>query len=68
MPRYSVERKSAVVKKLLLPENRKVSSVSALEGIPFMTLYSWLKQCREKGEPVPDHRKTSKDWILDLNK
>jgi transposase-like protein len=45
MPRYSVERKSAVLKKLLLAENRKVSSVSALEGIPFMTLYSWLKQC-----------------------
>lgn len=62
MPRYSVERKSAVLKKLLPPENRKVSSVSALEGIPVMTLYSWLKQCREKGEPVPGHRKTSEDW------
>jgi transposase-like protein len=48
MPRYSLEHKSAVLKKLLPPENRKVSSVSALEGIPFMTLYSWLKQCREK--------------------
>ena len=58
MPRYSEERKAAVLKKLLLPVNRTVVSVSAEEGISDVTLYSWLKQCRERGMPVPGNRKT----------
>ncbi len=33
MPRYSEERKAAVLSKLLRPTNRNVVSVSAEEGI-----------------------------------
>lgn len=62
MPRYSEERKAAVLKKLLPPVNRTVVSVSAEEGISDVTLYSWLKQCRERGMPVPGSRKTGEDW------
>ena len=53
MPRYSEERIAAVLSKLLPPMNRIVTSVSAEEGISDVTLYSWLKQCRQKGVPVP---------------
>lgn len=62
MPRYSEERKAAVLKKLLPPMNRTVVSVSAEEGISDVTLYSWLKQCRQKGMPVPGNRNTGEDW------
>ena len=52
MPRYSKERKAAVLKKLLPPQNRSVVQVAAEEGISDVTLYSWLKQCRQQGVPV----------------
>jgi len=62
MPRYSEERKAAVLSKLLPPQNRSVVSVAAEEGIADVTLYSWLKQCRQKGMPVPGNRNTGEDW------
>jgi transposase-like protein len=62
MPRYSQERKAAVLKKLLPPVNRTVASVSAEDGISDATLYSWLKVCRNKGMPVPGHRTTGDNW------
>lgn len=62
MPRYSDERKAAVVNKLLPPHNRTVASVSAEEGISGVTLYSWLKQCRQQGLPVPGNRNNGDDW------
>lgn len=49
VPRYSEERKAAVLKKLLPPANRKVPLVSQEEGIPVPTLYNWIKQCRVRG-------------------
>ena len=62
MPRYSQERKAAVLKKLLPPHNRTVVSVAAEEGISDVTLYNWLKQCRERGQPVPGQSKAGDDW------
>ena len=62
MPRYSEERKASVLKKLLPPQNRSVLSVAAEEGISDVTLYSWLKQCRQQGMPVPGYRNTGDDW------
>ncbi|HAC87477.1 MAG TPA: IS3 family transposase, partial [Gammaproteobacteria bacterium] len=62
MPRYSEERKAAVLKKLLPPQNRIVLSVSVEEGISDVTLYSWLKQCRQQGMPVPGNLNTVEDW------
>ena len=62
MPRYSEEHKAAVLKKLLPPQNRSVLSVAAEEGISDVTLYSWLKQCRQQGMPVPGYRNTGDDW------
>lgn len=62
MPRYSEERKAAVLKKLLPPHNRTVVSVASEEGIADVTLYNWLKQCRERGVPVPGQSRTGEDW------
>ena len=39
MPRFSEERKSAVLKKLLPPHNRSVPGVAREEGISEQTLY-----------------------------
>jgi transposase-like protein len=65
VPRYSKERKAAVLKKLLPPHNRSVASVATEEGISDATLYSWLKQCREKGVPVPGYTHNDSEWSPD---
>ena len=65
MPRYSEERKAAVLKKLLPPKNRSVVQVAAEEGISDVTLYSWLKQSRKQGVPVPGYRNTGDEWSPD---
>ncbi len=62
MSRYSEERKSSVLKKLLPPNNRSVPAVSREEGISEPTLYNWLKQARERGIPVPGSGKQAEDW------
>ena len=63
MPHYSPERKAAILKKLLPPENRPVSQVAPEEGISDATLYNWLKQARKEGMPVPgSQRQRSQDW------
>ena len=65
MPRYSAERKAAVLKKLLPPHNHSVASVATEEGISDATLYSWLKQCRVKGVPVPGYTQGDSEWSPD---
>ena len=62
MARYSEEHKAAVLKKLLPPQNHTVAAVSAEEGISDVTLYHWLKQCRQRGVPVPGRNKTADHW------
>ena len=47
--KYSEERREAILRKLLPPENRPVSEVAAEEGISAPTLYAWRKQARAKG-------------------
>lgn len=53
MSRYSPERKAAILKKLLPPENRSVREVANEEGIHFQTLYSWLNKVRGKESVMP---------------
>lgn len=54
MNRYSLERKSAILKKRLPPFNMSVADVSRQENISNVTLYTWRKQLLEKGVIVPD--------------
>lgn len=62
MPRYSEERKRAVLKKLLPPHNQPVSEVAREEGISEATLYNWRTQAKQQGIPVPGSGKTSDNW------
>ncbi len=63
MGRYSEERRTAVLSKLLPPYNGVVSQVSREEGICTATLYNWLKSARKRGVAVPGSRKkTAEDW------
>lgn len=65
MIRYSEERKAAVMRKLLPPENRTVREVAEEEGITEVTLYNWRKKAREQGLPVPGSGKQSDGWSGD---
>lgn len=56
MPRYSQERKNAVLSKLLPPNNQAVPEVSLSESISQGTLYNWLSQARDGGSVVPGSR------------
>ncbi|MEZ0374811.1 MAG: transposase [Candidatus Sericytochromatia bacterium] len=63
MSRYSLERKVAVLDKLLPPHNLSIPEVANQEGISQGCLYNWLKQARSEGRPVPGSRKlTPEDW------
>lgn len=62
MPRYSDERKEAVLNKLLPPLNMTVTEVAKQEGISEQTLYNWRKQIRLEGKPVPGKTKTTDHW------
>jgi transposase len=65
MPRYSAERKAAVLAKLLPPLNRSIPSVAAEERISEATLYNWRQHARKEGYPVPGSGKQFDDWPVD---
>ena len=63
MPRYSEERKNAVLGKLMPPNNQPVPVVAQAEGISEATLYNWISRARESGVPVPGSRSNNaEDW------
>ena len=63
MPRYSDERKRAVLSKMMPPNNQPVPLVAQAEGISEATLYNWINRARESGVPVPGSRSNNaEDW------
>ena len=54
MPRYSDERKEAVLRKMLPPHNRPLAELAAEEGISEATLYNWRRDARDQGRLLPD--------------
>ena len=62
MSSYSSERKEGILSKLLPPHNKSVRSVATEEGMVEQTLYSWRKQAREQGQPVPGKKSTLAQW------
>ena len=62
MNRYSPERKAAVLKKLLPPLSLSVAELSKQEGISDVTLYTWRKQAKARGEVVSGSGKVPEDW------
>ena len=59
---YSLERKEAVLKKMLPPNNRTIAALAKEEGISDATLYNWRQQARNKGRLMPDSDNTPEGW------
>jgi transposase-like protein len=62
MKSYSLERKAAILKKLLPPLNMSVAELSRQENISNVTLYAWRKQMRERGHVVPGSQLSPEQW------
>lgn len=59
---YSLERKNAVLAKLLPPHNRSVPEIAKEEGISEATLYNWRIKIKKSGKPVPNNEHNSNQW------
>ncbi len=62
MPRYSEERKQAVLQKMAPPQNMTVPELAAQEGISDATLYNWRKAARQGGAILPSNSATPEQW------
>ena len=62
MSSYSPERKAALIRKLLPPQNMTVAALSRQEGISQATLYAWRTKLKAGGAVVPGDTKTADDW------
>ena len=59
---YPRERKEAVLKKMLPPNNKTIPEISKEEGISEGTLYNWRKEARAEGRLMPDGDTTPTGW------
>jgi transposase-like protein len=62
MKHYSIERKQAVIAKMMPPHNISVSALSDETGISQQTLYSWRNKAKEEGQVVPGDGKNPEKW------
>jgi transposase-like protein len=60
--KYSPERREAILRKLLPPNNRPVTEVAQEEGISDSTLYNWRNEARKAGQLFPDHGSDPEGW------
>ena len=51
---YSLDRRSAVLKRMLPPNNVAIRQLSQEEGISEATLHKWRADARGKGQLLPD--------------
>lgn len=59
---YSPERREAVLKKMLPPNQRSIPELAREEGIAEPTLYAWRTRARNEGRLMPDSNNTPKGW------
>lgn len=62
MKAYSEERKEALVRRMMPPENAPVSMLARETGITEQTLYTWRRQAKEQGLVVPGDGKHAEGW------
>lgn len=60
--KYSNERKEAILRKMLPPENKSIAEIAKEEGIRASTLYNWRNAARQKGRLLPDSEKNPEGW------
>jgi transposase-like protein len=59
---YSLERKSAVMAKMLPPNNMPLGRLAREEGISAGTLAKWRAEARAKGQFLPDANAGPEEW------
>lgn len=59
---YSPERKTAVLKRMLPPNNIAIVQLSKEEGISEATLHKWRAEARDKGQLLPGADTGPKGW------
>jgi transposase-like protein len=59
---YPSERKEAILKKMLPPNNKTIKELAQEEGISEATLYNWRKTARGEGRLLPDGETTPAGW------
>jgi hypothetical protein len=59
--RYLIERKEAILKKMLPSLNMPITEVSRQESISAQTLYNGHNAAKQQGMPVPGKRATADD-------
>ena len=59
---YSLERREAVLRKMMPPNNLSIAALAKEEGISDATLYNWRKQARAQGRLMPDSDNTPNGW------
>ncbi len=62
MKAYSAERKEALLRRMMPPENALVSALARETGITEQTLYAWRRQMKAQGVPVPGDGKNPEAW------
>lgn len=60
--KYSAERREAILKKMMPPENRTIPEIAKEEGVPTATLYSWRNKARNEGRLMPDGDVSPSGW------
>ncbi|MET3135641.1 transposase-like protein [Oxalobacteraceae bacterium GrIS 1.11] len=59
---YSAERKDAILRWMMPPENKPVSELARENGISEQTLYTWRRNVKSQGVPVPGNGKNAEEW------
>ena len=59
---YSLDRRSAVLKRMLPPNNVAIRQLSQEEGISEATLHKWRADARGKGPLLPDADARPEGW------
>ena len=62
MARYSQKIKEAVIRKMMPPHNIPIAKLKKETGITDATLYTWRKQAKAQGIPVPGDGKNPQQW------
>jgi transposase-like protein len=60
--RYSAERKGAILRRMMPPENKPVSELAKENRISEQTLYTWRRSLKSQGVPVPGNGKNAEEW------
>lgn len=62
MKHYSAERKEAILRQMMPPTNKLVSELAREHGISEQTLYTWRRNLKAQGVPVPGNGKNAEEW------